>query len=99
MPKFEILHMLARRNMEINFLGLESARWGGNLPCEGWWSKRMGRLRGAIFHHGGGARKEPISLNRPFRSSMGCFPPVMGRLHQCLDGLFFLWKTPWKTAH
>ena len=57
----------------------------------------MDLFRGAVFDHGGNARKQPISLNRPFPSLMGHFPPLMCRFPpQCLNGPFFLSKIPWK---
>ena len=62
----------------------------------------MGLCRGAVFHHGGGAQKQPISLNRPFcvlKSLVGRLPPVVGRFPACLNGLFSLVKLSWKTAH
>ena len=38
-----------------------------------------GPFRGAVFHHGGGARKQSICLNGPFPSLMSRFPPLIGR--------------------
>ena len=52
----------------------------------------MGLFRGAVFRHGGDARKQPIkqpiemststmaSMDR-FPSLMGSFPTLMGRFH------------------
>ena len=43
----------------------------------------MGRLRGAVFRHGGGARKQPIKQPTHMPTStmplMGLFPSLMGR--------------------
>ena len=43
----------------------------------------MGLFRGAIFHHGGGAWKQPIKQPTEMPTStmalMGCFPSLTGR--------------------
>ena len=43
----------------------------------------MGLFRGAVFHHGGGARKQPIKQPTETPTStmalMGRFPSLMGR--------------------
>ena len=43
----------------------------------------MGLFRGAVFHHGGGARKQPIKQPTEMPTStmalMGRFPALMGR--------------------
>ena len=56
----------------------------------------MGLFRGAVFRHGGGARKQPIkqptelptstmALMGRFSSLMGRFPTLMGRFHDFVE--------------
>ena len=40
----------------------------------------MGLFRGAVFHHGGGDRNQPIEQPTSTMASMGRFPSLMGRL-------------------
>ena len=68
----------------------------------------MGLFRGAVFRHGGGARKQPIkqptemptstmALMGRFPSSMGRFPTLMGRFPDfVLRGRFASWKSTGK---
>ena len=58
----------------------------------------MGLFRGAVLHHGGGARKQPISLSGPFPPpSMNRFSPLMGHcLEKALNRPVSLLKIPWK---
>ena len=71
----------------------------------------MSLFRGAVFRHGGGARKQPMkqptemptstmaSMGR-FPSLMGRFPHLNGAFHQIRpQGPFCLLKIHWKTAH
>ena len=70
----------------------------------------MGLFRGAVFRHGGGARKQPIkqpiemptstmALMGCFTSLMGRFPTLMGRLTDFAPrGRFYLLKIHWKAA-
>ena len=64
----------------------------------------MGLFRGAVFRHGGGARKQPIkqptelptstmALMGRFYSLMGRFPTLMGRFPDfVVRGRFASWK-------
>ena len=52
----------------------------------------MGLFWGAVFHHGGVPENSPLRL-------MGRFPSLMRRFPEWLNGPFFIWKIPWKTAH
>ena len=68
----------------------------------------MGLFRGAVFRHGGGARKQPIkdptetptrtlALMGRFLSLMGRFPSLMGRFTDfVLRGRFTSWKSTGK---
>ena len=59
----------------------------------------MGTFRGAVFHHGGGARNSTLALMGRFPSLMGRFLTLMGRIFEYLNGPLSLLKIPWKTAH
>ena len=71
----------------------------------------MGLFRGAVFHHGRDARKQPIkqptemptstmALMGRFPSLMGRFPDLNGAFHRFhTKGPFYLLKIHWKTAH
>ena len=68
----------------------------------------MGLFRGAVFHHGGGARKQPIKQPTAMPTStmalMGRFPSLMGRFLSLMGrfpdfvsmGRFTSWKSTGK---
>ena len=76
-----------------------------------WRALLMGLFRRAVFHHGGGAGKQPIKqpTEMPTRTMalMGRFPSLMGRFLTLMGrfprfrpkGPFYLLKIHWKTAH
>ena len=71
----------------------------------------MGLFRGAVFHHGGGALKQPINeptetptstlaLTGRFPLVNGPFSDLNGAFHRFRPkGPFYLLKIHWKTAH
>ena len=81
------------------------------LPCLAIIDLLMGLFRGAVFHHGRDARKQPIKQPAEMPTStmalMGRFPLVNvpfsdlnGAFHRFrLKGLFYLLKIRWKAAH
>ena len=58
----------------------------------------MGLVRGAVFHHGRGARKPPIGLTRPFPSLLDVFSTFNWPFApKALMGHIFLQRFQWKT--